>query len=97
MVVIHWINRILNPVHTLKYLSQITEFLDLEKEHRETTVFFKGRYIPVGEYFNESPSIQKVVMLADSRKSYNHYVALAKDMVFRHDVRMAIVQDPELI
>lgn len=48
---LHFINRVVNPLVTLKTEAAVLQFLDSEKEYEEDSEFYKNKYEPIGDYY----------------------------------------------
>ena len=72
-MIIHWINRIINPVVHLNHPNQTELFMNKEIEHRETTDFFKGNYIPMGWLFNSMTTCARALLFTNNPESIEEY------------------------
>jgi hypothetical protein len=59
---LHFINRVINPVVSLKSELDIDRFLDSEREYEEGVgEFYGGKYEPIGEYYGRMGKRVRVV------------------------------------
>jgi hypothetical protein len=70
---LHFINRVLYPVVTLKSEEDIYKFLDSEREFDETgSKFFKDKFEPIGDYYPMMGKHVRVIGFFSDKKEYSN-------------------------
>jgi hypothetical protein len=54
-------NKLINPVVTLETESELTDFLELEKEPKEANKFIGSNQLPLGADFTKSKTKTRVI------------------------------------
>lgn len=70
---LHFINRVLYPVVTLKSELDISKFLHSAEEYDETGgKFYKNKYEPMGDYYHKMGLHVRVVAFFSDKKEYSN-------------------------
>lgn len=74
---LHFINRVVNPLVTLKTEAAVLQFLDSEKEYEEDSEFYKNKYEPIGDYYQRMGKRVRVIGFfhdkAEYKTEYKHF------------------------
>ena len=99
--ILHFINRKLYPVVLLKTKEDIDNFVNTEKEWNENTPFYKSKYFPFGEYFEQFRKVTRVVAFvkdkADFKEELKQLEKTAYDLSSREDLRVAKVTNSKIV
>jgi hypothetical protein len=99
--VLHFINKIINPVVTLTTDAEISQFLALENEFEEKTKFFEKKPVLLGEAYNERKAKTRVIAFVFDKADFNDELKnlrfAGKVSAKREELRIGIVTDKKLI
>lgn len=99
---LHFINRVINPVVTLKSQQEIDRFLDSEREYEEKSEFYKAGFEPIGQYYHSMGKRVRVIGFFHDKSEYKNELRLLKEAAqslsgIRDDLRVGIVTDKALV
>ncbi|TNV74085.1 hypothetical protein FGO68_gene8059 [Halteria grandinella] len=97
-----FINRVLNPVVTLKNSADVDRFLDASIEFEEHTEFYKNKFEGIGDYYGRMSRHVRVIGFFNDKSEYkNEYrqllEAAQKLAGKRDDLRVAVVTSSSLV
>lgn len=72
-VLLHFINRVVNPTIHLKSEEQIEQFLDSDKEFHEETDIYKNKYEESGIFGHLSKHTRVIAFFHDKKEYKNEY------------------------
>ena len=98
ILVLHWINRIMNPFVELRSREAYDMFMDVEDEHVEMTEFFNKTdfYPTLGELYSSIPTKSRAVAIIETKESLAKLLHIARYSVHRHDFRIGFIRDKEV-
>jgi hypothetical protein len=99
---LHFINRVVNPLVTLKTEAEIDRFLDSEREYEEAGEFYKNKYEPIGEYYGRMGKRVRVIGFFHDKSEYKNELRMLTDAAQalagkRDDLRVGLVTDKSLV
>ena len=80
---LNFINRVLNPIVSLKSENEINLFLDSDKEYEEENDFFKIKYEQIGDYYKNMGKRVRVIAFFSDKKEYANEFKLFKNAAQR--------------
>mmetsp|Transcript_16561 Transcript_16561/g.28176 ORF Transcript_16561/g.28176 Transcript_16561/m.28176 type:complete len:297 (+) Transcript_16561:287-1177(+) len=103
IALLHFINRLLNPLVQLKSEEEIELFLDQKKEWVEKSKFIKGAAedLVMGDAYKRLQFKTRVIAFFYSKQDYDEELNAVRDvarrLARREQFRIALVSDPEII
>lgn len=99
--ILHFINRKLFPVVLLKTQEDIENFINMEKEWKENTPFYREKYYEFGEYFPQFRKVTRVIAFVKNKNDFKDEMKQLSRAAFhlsdREDLRVAKVTNPDLV
>lgn len=74
-----FINRVLNPVITLKSAADIDRFLDTNIEFEEHTEFYKNKFEGIGDYYQRMTRHVRVIGFFNDKAEYKNEYRLLQE------------------
>ena len=100
-MLLHFINRVLNPTVLLKTPKEIETFFDQSKEYNEENEFYLNKFEGIGSYFDRMGLHVRVVAFFNDKKEYKNEFKLfqraAQKLAVRDDLRIGYTTDKEVI
>jgi len=101
-MLLHFINRVINPVVVLKTELDIDRFIDSAHEWEEQTEFYKDRFEGIGDYYSKMGKRVRVIGFFHDKKEYKNEYRLLQEAAQalsgrRDDLRVATVSDKALV
>ena len=78
-LIIHFISRIVNPAYQIHEVDEADRFQVLHREFEESSDFYYGKYVEIGEWYRQMPFRTRVLALFGDRKEYNLEFKLFKE------------------
>lgn len=107
LMLLHFINRLLHPVVTLRFKEDIELFLNVNNEHMEHTKFFLptgtvlSSDLHLGDIYSSKKFKTRVIACVYNKGDYeeelNEIRSAARKSANRFNLRIAIVTDPRLV
>ena len=67
----HFMNRVLTPMVHLKTLDEVSRFLEIDKEWKESTNFYKNKYESIQEVYDKLGKHVRVIGFFHDKKEYS--------------------------
>ena len=101
-MLLHFINRVINPVVVLKTESDVNNFLDSAHEWEEQTEFYKNKYEGLGDYYSKMGKRVRVIGFFHDKKEYKNEYRLLQEAAQRlsgrrDDLRIGVVTSQALV
>jgi len=75
-MLLHFINRVINPVVYLKTASDVEAFLETEKEFEERNDFYKNKFEGIGDYYTRMGKRVRVVGFFSDKNEYKNEIRM---------------------
>lgn len=98
---IHFINKLINPVLTLTTEEQVEAFLNLEQEVQEPTKFLETHPLALGDIYLKRRTKTRVLAFVFDPEDFTDEISTLKqasrNSAKREDLRVALVTDKKLV
>lgn len=101
-MLLHFINRVINPVVYLKTPDEVEAFLETETEFEEKTEFYKNKFEGIGDYYTKMGKRVRVVGFFSDKSEYKNEIRLLTEAAQalagkRDDLRVGIVTNKTVV
>jgi hypothetical protein len=97
----HFINKLINPVLTLKTEEEVEAFLNLDQEVREQTKFLETNPLPLGDIYLKRRTKTRVLALVFDPEDFTDEISTLKqasrNSAKRDELRVALVTDKKIV
>jgi len=98
---LHFLNKLINPLVELKTEEELLEFLELQKEHNESTKFFSKKSLPLGNQYSERVTKTRAVAFIYDKEDYveelRNLKYAGRFSAKREELRIGVVYDKKII
>jgi len=101
-MLLHFINRVINPIVFLKTEQEIDAFLDTDKEYDEKNEFYKNKFEGIGDYYTKMGKRVRVIGFFSDKSEYKNEIRLLTEAAQalagkRDDLRVGLVTNATLV
>ena len=101
-MLLHFINRVINPIVYLRTEQEIDAFLETEQEFDEKNEFYKNKYEGIGDYYYKMGKRVRVVGFFSDKSEYKNEIRLLTEAAQalsakRDDLRVGLVTNATLV
>jgi hypothetical protein len=101
-MLLHFINRVINPVVYLKTPQEVEAFLETESEYEEKNEFFKNKFEGIGDYYTKMGKRVRVVGFFSDKSEYKNEIRLLTEAAQalagkRDDLRVGLVTNKTVV
>ncbi len=101
-MLLHFINRVINPVVYLKTASEVEAFLETANEYEEKNEFYKNKFEGIGDYYPRMGKHVRVVGFFSDKNEYKNEIRLLTEAAQalagkRDDLRVGIVTNKTVV
>ena len=101
-MLLHFINRVINPVVYLKTVNEVEAFFETETEYEEKNEFFKNKFEGIGDYYAKMGKRVRVVGFFSDRNEYKNEIRLLTEAAQalagkRDDLRVGLVTNKTVV
>ncbi|CDW90844.1 UNKNOWN [Stylonychia lemnae] len=98
---LHFMNKIINPLITLKTDEDVQKFLNQNEEFQENTKFFDKNYLALGDVFKNRKTKTRVIAFIYDKEDYTDELKNLRQTgrfsAKRDELRIALVPDKKII